>query len=177
MTALAFWVVEALSVNDSLDSIMPSDVVATLTRKLFCPAGTLTVLPDKALHVTPPSTETSWVPVSVPNVAVPEAKVTLTVVALVLVLLKLIVNSKLPPSPTEGLDTLVTVKRSSSLPPVPSSLIAVVTVPVAMVALVGVLKLTVKFSLPSNTVSFVIGTVIVFVVSPGANVKLPVMAV
>ena len=47
----------------------------------------------------------------------------------------------------------------------------------AMVALVGDARLTLKVSLPSNTVSLAIGTVMVCVVVPGANVSVPLAAV
>ena len=61
--------------------------------------------------------------------------------------------------------------------PVPSSLIVVVTVPTAIVAPLGLLKLAVKSSGPSNTVSSVISTVKVCTVVPGANVNVPLTPV
>ncbi len=50
-------------------------------------------------------------------------------------------------------------------------------VPSQIRALVGLLRITVRVSLPSKPASLVIGTVIVFVVSPGANVSVPLAAV
>jgi hypothetical protein len=51
------------------------------------------------------------------------------------------------------------------------------TLLVPSVAPLGAVSVTLSRSLPSNTLSFVIETVIVFVVSPGAKFSVPVAAV
>ena len=69
--------------------------------------------------------------------------------------------------------------RSSSVPPVPVPSSVIVPTPVAsvIVALVAPLRLTSKDSLPSKTVSWLMVTVMDFVVSPAAKVRVPAVAV
>ena len=143
VTAAVLRAVAADKVMVSLPSTVLSTTVATRTIKLDTPAGTLTTLPDSVVQLAPPSVEYCWVLVSVPSVAVPELGVTVTAVGVVLVLLKLTVKSKFPPSLTLGLDTPVIKGRSSSPPgPGTSSRIVVVTLLVAIVAFVAAVKLT-----------------------------------
>ena len=81
-------------------------------------------------------------------------------------------------SETVRLDT-ASVGVSLSVPPlpVPSSRIVPMPTPSVIVALVGVARLMRKVSAPSNRLSCRIGTVMVCVVVPGANVKVPAPAV
>ena len=72
--------------------------------KLPVPAGTLTVGPATVTQLVPPSKLTSiGLAVSVPSVALPLLGVRVTVVGVVLVLDRVTVKSRLPPSPTVGL--------------------------------------------------------------------------
>ena len=64
LTLLGFCAVEADKLIVSLPSMTPSFTVAMRTWKLLEPAGTLTVPPVSGDHVTPPSVENSWLPVS-----------------------------------------------------------------------------------------------------------------
>ena len=177
---LVFCGVAAPRVKVSVGSEMPSFTVGRRTMKLLAPGGTVTDVPVTGVKVKPPSNETNAGLVSVPKVAVPDAGLRVTVVGVVLVLLNLTTKSSGEPSLTPGLLIPDTFGRSSSagVPgsapvPVPSSRTSVETVPVAITALTGALKFNVKRSDPSNTASFVIATVIVLVVSPGAKVKVP----
>ena len=81
-------------------------------------------------------------------------------------------------SDTVRLET-ASVGVSLSVPPlpVPSSRIVPTPTPSAIVALIGAARLTRKVSVPSNRLSFRIGTVIVCVVTPGAKVSVPAPAV
>ena len=58
-----------------------------------------------------------------------------------------------------------------------SSLMVPVAVPVVMVAPLGSLRVTVKVSFSSSSVSSVVGTEIGWTVVPGANVSVPDMDV
>ena len=152
---IAFCAVAAANVMFSLVSLIASSTVGTRTIKSVMPAGTLTVVPIILVKVRPLSNETcSGVLVSVPRIAVPEDGVSVTVVGVVLGV-TVMAKSKLPPSIVFGLPTAVTAGLSSSPPgpvpvaPVPSSLIVVVMLPVPIVALVGTVRLTAKFSEPS----------------------------
>ena len=118
-----------------------------------------------------------------PSVAEPEAGVSVTTVGVVLGLVSVTAKSRLPPSVVVGLDTVPTlgVSLSGGLPggggAVPSSAMVDSTLPVVMVALLGVFSATVKVSLPSNSASLVMATVMVCVVWPGAKVSVPEVAV
>ena len=87
------------------------------------------------------------------------------------------------PALTSETDTFETANAgvSFSLPPVPVPLSIIVPMPrlSAIVALVGLLKLTRKVSAPSKTgtpASLRIATVIVCVVTPGAKLSVPDVA-
>ena len=82
------------------------------------------------------------------------------------------------PSVTEGEET-VTVGVSSSAPPVPVPSSVMVPRPVAsaIVALVALVRSTVKVSEPSKVVSSVTLTVTVWDVTPAAKVSVPVALV
>ena len=178
VTGVAFCAVAADTVILSVPSATPSAIVATRSKKLCAPAGTLTA-PAKFNHVAPPSTEYCCAPVSTPTVALPEIAFTFTAVAVVLVPVKLIVKTKALPSATVALPIEATTGRSSFVPsmPVPSSLIVTMLAPEPIVTLVGFVKFTVNVSPPSYTRSLVIGTVMVLLVSPGANTTLPITGV
>ena len=115
----------------------------------------------------------------------PSASKKLTVVATLDGFDRLTVNTAKPAFSTTGawLTTLkVGVSSSPPIPvptaPVPSSLMVVVTVGVAIVALLGVFKLTLKASLPSYVLSSKIATVMVCVSGPpGVKVSVPELAV
>ena len=179
LTLLVFCAVEADRLIASFPSITPSLFVAIRTWKLLEPAGTLTVPPVSGDHVTPPSVENSWLPVSAPKLAVPEVGVTFTTVGVLLVVFKVTVKTKLPPSPTTGSEISVTTGRSSLEPPipVPSSLISTVALPVPITTFPGFERFTLKASVPSKILSLAIGIVMVLLVSPGANTTLPTTAV
>ena len=115
-------------------------------------AGTLTVLPARTVQLAPLSNDAlNVVPVSVPTVAEPFASERLTLVAVVLVLLNATVKVFEAPSLTVSPATEVTRGLSSSTPPlpVPSSLIVPSPVAVPSVALLALLRLTLKVSAPS----------------------------
>ena len=173
--------VDAASVIASVGSPSVSGVVGTRTMKLVAPAGTLTVGPAIGEKVVPPSNETSAGWVSVPSAAVPEAGVSVTVVGVVLGCVSVTAKSRLPPSTTVGLETVPTAGASSFAGPPgrarPSSTIWLVTVAVPSVAPVGAERLTVSVSAPSKVASSAIATVIVCVVTPGAKVSVPLLAV
>ena len=178
VTGAALAGVDADKVMASVGSPSVSLTVGTRTMKLVAPAGTETVGPSTATKVTPLSNDTRAGLVSVPSVAEPDAGVSVTVVGVVLEFVSVTVKSRLLPSATVGLETEPTRGLSSSVPPgpVPSSVMVLVAVPVVMLALTGVFNTTEYVSAPSNTASLLIVTVIVWLVTPGANVSVPVAA-
>ncbi|CAM8672229.1 hypothetical protein MCEMSEM18_02424 [Comamonadaceae bacterium] len=170
----------AVREKDSLPSEITSSVVARRSCTEVAPAGMVTS-PVTGVHTgeaTVPLLNSRLLAaaVSVPRVAEPLASDGVKTTGLVLGLEMLTVKTALAPSATE---MLATDKTGVSLsepggPPVPSSRMVVVTVPVAIVAPpVGADRLTEKFSAPSNVVSLVIATVKVWLVTPGANVRVP----
>ena len=166
----------------SVGSLMLSSTVGIRTMKLVLPAGTVTVVPVIGVNVTPPSKETRGALVSVPSVAVPEPGTTEITCGVVETLLSTTWKSRLPPSTVLGLETLLTRGVSSvgitsgGTLPLPSSTMVTVVTGLLTLVLTGLLSSSVKVSAPSKTVSSMTGTVRVLVVSPGAKVSVPVMA-
>jgi hypothetical protein len=131
------------------------------------PAGTVSTPP---LNVTP-LLKLGVVLKSVPAVAVVPVRLNAKFVGVLDALLSVTVCVMLPPSVALAAVTLLMVGAAS--------LSMMVPMPVAseMAALLAPLNVTLKVSLPSNTVSLVIGTVMVCVVCPGVKVSVPLVAV
>ena len=130
----------AVRVKVSLPSEITSSVVARRSCTEVAPAGMVT-LPVTAVHTGAATVPllNSKVPaaaVSVPSVAVPLARLGVNTTALVLGLEMLTVKTALAPSATEisAMDKTGVSLSVPGGPPVPSSLMVVVTVPVVMVA-------------------------------------------
>ena len=176
----------AVRVKVSLASDVPSSVVARRSCTEVDPAGMLT-LPVTGVHtgVAVVPLLNSSVPVaavSVPRVAEPLLRLGVKTTAVVLALEMLTVKTAGAPSTTLMSATDKTgLSLSAGVPggtvPVPSSLMVPTPRLSAIEALVAVTKLTLKVSTPSNTVSLEIAMVTVCVVTPGAKVSEPAVAV
>ena len=146
-------------------------------------------LVEPAAMVKPPAAETQLAPlkyskaelapVSTPGVAEPPVSTGVKVRASELALDRLTVNVNVPAASLTLRPVTLSVGVSSSVPPlpVPSSWIVPTPMALAMVALVGDDKVTLKDSLPSKTASFAIAIVIALVISWVWKVRVPAAAV
>ena len=86
-------------------------------------------------------------------------------------------NGSVPSITVTSLTLRVGVSSSVPPAPVPSSRIVPTPTAVVIVAFTGALSVTLKASLTSKIVSFTIGTVIVWLVTPGAKFSVAAIAV
>ena len=115
-----------------------------------------------------------------PPSAVTSASARSKLTGVVLALLRLTAKTANPSVPSVAVTLLTaSVGVSSSVPPapVPSSRIVPTPVPSAMTAFTGALSVALKASLPSKIASFRIATVIVWLVTPGAKLNVPLPSV
>ena len=165
----------AVKLKVSLLSEVASSVVGIRSCIELAPAGIVT-LPATGAHTAPlKNSNAAGELVSVPIVAVPDARLGVNTTGLVLVLESETVKTAFPPSIRGAEATIERLGVSLSEPPapVPSSLIVPMPKPSAILAFVAPDKLTLKVSMPSNTASLLIFSVIVCVVTPGAKVSVP----
>ena len=118
VTGVGFFGVAPLRVRFSAGSVMPSTTVGTRTTRALVGvlAGTATVKLPLALVATgagTPAINTTGVLVSTPTVAVPLARVKVTLVAIGLLLLSVTAKSRFPPSVMVGLLMALMDGRSS----------------------------------------------------------------